>query len=124
MSTIRCELEMSADGAVAVTLFDGCAMPEAIDLCNVLVRRSDVTRRITVRTPRLLDANEVSAAGGSSTVAPEPPEAGAPECNRQGGQVANGVSAGSVVYVPRETQVVDPTEQQAHGQGNHRDQTD
>lgn len=52
LGTIRCELEMNTDGAVTVTLFDGCAMPEAIDLCRILIDRNDVTRSITVRASR------------------------------------------------------------------------
>jgi len=46
---VRCELAMSPDGAVEVTLLDGCAMPDAIDLCRLLVVRDTGTRCVTVR---------------------------------------------------------------------------
>jgi hypothetical protein len=46
---VRCELAMSPDGAVEVTLLDGCAMPDAIDLCRLLVGKDTGTRSVTVR---------------------------------------------------------------------------
>lgn len=46
---IRCQLEMDATGALTVTLIDGCAMPEAIDLCHLLVGHRPTTHRVAVR---------------------------------------------------------------------------
>lgn len=47
--SIRCELELGPDDGITITLFDGCRLPEAVDLCQIVVGRDEVTRQILVR---------------------------------------------------------------------------
>jgi hypothetical protein len=49
---LRCALEMGADGDITVTLFDGCGLAEAVDLCQIVLGRGEVTSQIVVRQSR------------------------------------------------------------------------
>ncbi|MGH8572206.1 MAG: hypothetical protein ACREX8_06480 [Gammaproteobacteria bacterium] len=49
---IRCGLEMTSDGEIVITLYAGCCLPDAVDLCRTVVGRDDLVRRLVVRPAR------------------------------------------------------------------------